>query len=121
MRSERVSRLGALRKVWQLSFALVLLSFVLVLLGSILAPEQPVVLSAGPAVKVLFFAGFALCALLVINGFFFWISMIVFALSLDSRKIGAKALWLLIITFGLSYGAAAYYWFSARALMREKP
>jgi hypothetical protein len=121
MRSERIRHLGFLLKTWQLSFALVLLSFVLVFLGTILAPEQPVMLPAEPMVKVLFFAAFALCALLVLNGVFFWISMIAFALFLDPRRIGAKVLWLLVITFGLSYGAAAYYWFSARPLMPGKP
>jgi hypothetical protein len=107
-------RLSALFKI---AFFLVLASFVMVS-GTLLLPSDASYSFGGGAIHItLFWLLFCFVLTLICASFFLWIGMLQFLLKYDGRA--AKLLWFLIVLFGLSYGAALYYFFIFRKVMAK--
>jgi hypothetical protein len=99
-------RLSAL---FRMAFFLVFATFVMVS-GTLLLPSDvSYTFGGGPLSTALFWLFFCFLFVLMCANLFLWIGMLQFLLKYDGRK--AKLFWLFIVFFGLSYGAALYYFF----------
>lgn len=99
------------------AFFLVLATFVMVS-GSLLLPSDvSYTFGGGPLSTTLFWLFFCFVLILVCANLFLWIGMLQFLLKYDGRT--AKLLWFVVVLFGLSYGAALYYFFIFRKVMAK--
>lgn len=62
-----------------------------------------------PANRVVIFAFILFVGCSVMIHFYLWISMLCIMLLSKGHSFLGKAFWLLVVVFGTSYGAAAYY------------
>jgi len=105
-------RLSAL---FRAAFFLVLATFVMVS-GTLLLPSDvSYKFGSGPLFTALFWLFFCFVFVLMCANFFLWIGMLQFLLKYDGRA--AKLFWVFIVFFGLSYGAALYYFFIFRKVV----
>jgi len=105
----------------KVAFILVVLQLILAIVVSIFAPDQPQFFRVEAASLVIFSLVFVSVLILICASFFLWISMLLHIFKFDKKPLWRKSGWLFLATFGLSFGAAIYYWFVYRKLSRTFP
>lgn len=102
------------------AFALVLIGFVLELMALISLPEGSYSLQGNRAI-LLFAAAFAVALILLVANATLWFGMLHFLAVYDGRRLFKRLLWAVITFFGVSGGAALYYWFVYRRYVVSMP
>jgi|SRR5882757_4030033 len=100
---------------FRVAFFLVLATFVMVAGTLLLLSDVSYKFGSGPLFTALFWLFFCFVFVLMCANFFLWIGMLQFLLKYDGRA--AKLFWVFIVFFGLSYGAALYYFFIFRKVI----
>jgi hypothetical protein len=100
---------------------LVVTAFFLVIEALLFAPKETYTWPAGAMVITLFGLLFCFVFILMCANFTLWIGMLHFLFKYDGRWGVLKAAWFLVVFFGLSYGAAVYYFFVYRKFMKQIP
>lgn len=99
--------------MFRLVFIFAVISFVLELMA-LFFPEVHYTFQTGPITTALFLLSFVVVFLLLCANIILWIGMLHFLAKYDGRESTQKLLSALIVFFGLSGGAALYYWFIYR-------
>jgi hypothetical protein len=105
--------------LFKVAFILTVLSFLLQAGVALFQPAGTYTFRSALLTQLLFAFLFLIAALLVIAGFVLWGGMLHFWIRYDGRSSFLKTLWFLICFFGLSFGAALYYWFVYRKLLES--
>jgi hypothetical protein len=110
----------ASRKVLALfkaAFILTALGFLLEISVALFQPEGTYTFGSALMTQLLFWLLFVIVAILVVAGFFLWVGMLYFLIKYDGRSAFRKTVWFLVCLFGVSFGAALYYWFVYRRFL----
>ena len=107
--------------LFEIAFYLVIAAFLLVIEAALFAPDRTYTWPAGALVITLFSLVFCFVFILLCASFILWIGMLQFLFKYDGRGVVLKTAWLLVVFFGLSYGAAVYYFFVYRKFLKRLP
>ncbi len=110
-----------IQSLFQIAFYLVITAFFLLIEAALFGPDKTYTWPAGVLVITLFGLLFCFVFILVCASFTLWIGMLQFLFKYDGRWVVLKAAWFLVVFFGLSYGAAVYYFFVYRKFLKRLP
>jgi hypothetical protein len=104
--------------IFKTTFFLTALGLLLVVGATIFSPEATYTFGGNTlSARLLFGLFFLTCVVLLAAYIGLWVGMLHFLIKYDGRSPSRKAPWFLICFFGLSYGAALYYWFVYRKFL----
>lgn len=100
--------------VFRTAFVIALVSFLFQFAALFLPTGSSVTFQARPLAIVFFFGGLFVVFVLLCANATLWFGMLHFLVTYDGSAFGRKVFWAVITFFGLSAGAALYYWFVYR-------
>lgn len=104
-----------LKGFYRIAFFLVVLGLFLEVGAVLLVPNETMYMfEAKPAALFAFGLLFVAVATLVCANFSLWVGMLYFLVRHDSSPGAERVVWFVVVFFGLSFGAAVYYWFVYR-------
>ena len=103
------------------SFVIAVVGLLFQFLAIFMLPEGTLTFQAGPVSMLFFVVAFCVVLLLLCANVTLWFGMLHFLASYDGRAFGQKFFWAVITFFGLSVGAALYYWFVYRKYVSSIP
>ena len=100
--------------VFRAAFVMAVVSFLFQFAALFFPTGSSLTFQARPLAIVFFFGALFFVVLLLCANATLWFGMLHFLATYDGSAFGRKAFWAVITFFGLSAGAALYYWFVYR-------
>ena len=103
--------------LFRTAFFLTTAGVLLELIVAIIQPEGTYTFGSALMTQLLFGLLFLTVATLVLAYFVLWVGMLHFLIKYDGSPLSRKSAWFIVCLFGLSFGAALYYWFVYRKFL----
>ena len=100
--------------VFRAAFVIALVGFLFQFAALFFPTGSSLTFQARPLAVAFFFGGLCVVFLLLCANATLWCGMFHFLVTYDGGAFGHKVFWTMITFFGLSFGAALYYWFVYR-------